>query len=316
MPPPSTTARIVVRLAPRRRAPRDARPRRARAASRDAAHRRPGRAARRSPGVMGGADVRGRARARPTSSSSRRSSIRSASAGRRSATPSGPRRACGSRRARSTDSRGSAPTARPGSSPSGPAATVAPGAVDTNPTEPPPARVAFRPARVNRLLGTTFGTDEQRDAAGAGRRRDGAGAAGRRVVGRGRSAAARRGPGDGRGPRGDRPDLAARPRDRGGRRRGGRPRPRLRAGPDILPDTPMPPYRHDPLELRDAVRETLAGAGLTEVVTSRSSRRAMVERFPALEDGAIDGDGAAAERPGRWSSPTRCRASTRSCARA
>ena len=39
---------------------------------------------------------------------------------------------------------------------------VAPGAVDSNPVEPPPAHVAFRPARVNRLLGTTLETDEQR----------------------------------------------------------------------------------------------------------------------------------------------------------
>src|SRR6185312_2115093 len=39
---------------------------------------------------------------------------------------------------------------------------VAPGAVDSNPDEPPSAHVAFRPARVNRLLGTDFSTDEQR----------------------------------------------------------------------------------------------------------------------------------------------------------
>ena len=40
---------------------------------------------------------------------------------------------------------------------------VAPGRVDTNPVEPEPATVAFRPARVNRLLGTDISTDEQRD---------------------------------------------------------------------------------------------------------------------------------------------------------
>ena len=39
---------------------------------------------------------------------------------------------------------------------------VAPGVVDSNPTEPPLAHVAFRPARVNRLLGTDFAPDEQR----------------------------------------------------------------------------------------------------------------------------------------------------------
>ena len=37
--------------------------------------------------------------------------------------------------------------------------------------------------------------------------------------------------------------------------------------PATLPHTPMPAYRHDPLTLRDTVRETLVGAGLTEVVT-------------------------------------------------
>src|SRR6185369_9042079 len=39
---------------------------------------------------------------------------------------------------------------------------VARGAIDSNPTEPPLAHVAFRPARVNRLLGTDFAPDEQR----------------------------------------------------------------------------------------------------------------------------------------------------------
>ena len=42
---------------------------------------------------------------------------------------------------------------------------------------------------------------------------------------------------------------------------------RLRRGPAKLPDTPMPHFRPDPLELRDALRRALAGAGLTEVVT-------------------------------------------------
>ena len=67
--------------------------------------------------------------------------------------------------------------------------------------------------------------------------------------------------------------------------------------PPRLPDTPMPPYRHDPLELRDAVRETLAGAGLTEVVTSALVAPRAVERFPARDDGAARrGAGAASRR--------------------
>ena len=87
-----------------------------------------------------------------------------------------------------------------------------------------------------------------------------------------------------RGARGDRPDLAPRPRDRGRHHRGGRPRPWLRARARTLPDTPMPPYRHDPLELRDPIRETLAGAGLTEVVTYALVSPRMVERFPRRDD--------------------------------
>ena len=36
----------------------------------------------------------------------------------------------------------------------------------------------------------------------------------------------------------------------------------------VTPDTEMPPYRPSPLAVRDVVRETLAGAGPTEVVTA------------------------------------------------
>ena len=39
---------------------------------------------------------------------------------------------------------------------------IAPGVVDSDPVEPAPARVAFRPARVNRLLGTAIDGAEQR----------------------------------------------------------------------------------------------------------------------------------------------------------
>src|SRR6187455_901979 len=40
--------------------------------------------------------------------------------------------------------------------------TVAPGAVDSNPVEPPRTTIPFRPDRVNRLLGTSIAPDEQR----------------------------------------------------------------------------------------------------------------------------------------------------------
>ena len=50
----------------------------------------------------------------------------------------------------------------PASSPSGRAARSPRARSIRTPNEPPPAHVAFRPARVNRLLGTDFSTDEQR----------------------------------------------------------------------------------------------------------------------------------------------------------
>ena len=60
--------------------------------------------------------------------------------------------------------------------------------------------------------------------------------------------------------------------------------------PPRVPHTPMPHFRHDPLELRDAVRETLAGAGLTEVVTAALVSPRMVERFPVRDDGPLDAE--------------------------
>lgn len=52
----------------------------------------------------------------------------------------------------------------------------------------------------------------------------------------------------------------------------------------------MPPYRHGPLEARDAIRETLTGAGLSEVITYALVAPRMVERFPFHDDGAPDGE--------------------------
>jgi phenylalanyl-tRNA synthetase beta chain len=168
--------------------------------------------------------------------------------------------------------------------------TIAPGVVDSNPAEPPRMTVSFRPARVNRLLGTTFGTDEQRELLARVGIETAPSAAGTRVV-----VAA--------GPRplevdagADevidatvptwRRDLAieADITEEVIRVRG------YELVPPRLPDTPMPPYRHDPLDLRHAVRETFAGAGLTEVVTSALVAPRTVERFPPLDDGALEGE--------------------------
>jgi phenylalanyl-tRNA synthetase beta chain len=67
--------------------------------------------------------------------------------------------------------------------------------------------------------------------------------------------------------------------------------------PEILPHTPMPPHRHSPLKLRNVVRETLAGAGLTEAVTYALVSPAMVDRFGPPDDPPVDGEGSATGRP-------------------
>ncbi|HEX7347923.1 MAG TPA: hypothetical protein VF253_14125, partial [Candidatus Limnocylindrales bacterium] len=67
--------------------------------------------------------------------------------------------------------------------------------------------------------------------------------------------------------------------------------------PEILPHTPMPPYRHSPLGIRDVVRETLAGAGLSEAVTYALVSPTMVERFGPLDDAIVPGEGQAGGRP-------------------
>jgi phenylalanyl-tRNA synthetase beta chain len=145
--------------------------------------------------------------------------------------------------------------------------TVARGRIDTNPREPEPVRVPFRPARVNRLLGTELPEGEQRQLL------DRVGVVTEPARGEVRVPIAH----------GERPravvaaadetlvavvppwrrDLAIEAdiaeeiaRVRGYERIAG-----------TRPDTPMPPYRRSPLGVRDAVRSALVGAGLAEVVT-------------------------------------------------
>ena len=127
-----------------------------------APHRRRARTARASRASW--AEPRARSRTRPArSSSSRRSSTRSASAGRPSATRSGARRASASRRARTTASRPWAPTGQPRSSAAGPAGGSRSGSSTRTRRRPSPCRIAFRPPRVDRLLGEPIPVDEQRD---------------------------------------------------------------------------------------------------------------------------------------------------------
>jgi phenylalanyl-tRNA synthetase beta chain len=167
---------------------------------------------------------------------------------------------------------------------------VAPGAVDSNPADPATVHVGFRPARVNRLLGTAFSTDEQRDLL----RRVGIET---RPAGPGTRVRVAAGPEPLDADAGSdevidavvptwRRDLAVETdiaeeviRVRG-----------YDLVPATLPHTPMPTYRHDPLEVRNTVRETLVGAGLTEVVTFALVAPGTVERFPAHDDGVPAGE--------------------------
>ena len=197
--------------------------------------------------------------------------------------------------------------------PHGPAApewaggTIAPGALDIAPDQPGPARVAFRPARINRLLGTTLTADEQRALLARVGVATEAGAAGEPVVVAATRAARRSRPA-GRGARRGRPHLAPRHRDRGGRRGGDRPGPRLRARARRSRPTPRCPI--PPVAARGprAVRETLAGAGLTEVVTTALVSPRHVETFVLRREvPSVGGEPGAGRRADRRPQPALAR---------
>jgi phenylalanyl-tRNA synthetase beta chain len=145
---------------------------------------------------------------------------------------------------------------------------IAPGRVDSHPSEPERRRVAFRPARVERLIGMPIAADEQQALLARVGMEVGPAAPDAEIV------------------------VAEEPEPK-----------RVAAGPNdvvlealvptwrrdiaieadvteevarvhgydrvpgTLPDTELPGFRASPLELRDAVRETLVGAGVTEAVT-------------------------------------------------
>ncbi len=167
---------------------------------------------------------------------------------------------------------------------------VAPGAIDSNATEPVAPSVPFRPARINRLLGTAIAATEQRALLARVGIETTPAAAGTQIpIARGTK------PLDADPSTADvlhavvptwRRDLAieADIAEEVIRVRG------YDQVPSMLPDTPMPAYRHSPLEIRNAVRETLAGAGLTETVTYALVAPKMVERFPAITGGAPAGE--------------------------
>ncbi len=159
--------------------------------------------------------------------------------------------------------------------------TVAAGVIDSQPSEPAPARVAFRPARVNRLLGTELTIEAQLGLlARVGIETEAPAAAGTTsvVVSAGSMPLALEVPASETLTAGVptwRRDIAieADVIEEIARVHG------YDAIPTTLPSTPMPTYRRSPLELRDSLRTRLAGAGLREVVTHALVAPSDVERF-------------------------------------
>ncbi len=159
---------------------------------------------------------------------------------------------------------------------------VATGRVDTAPDEPTPRRVAFRPARVDRLLGTKLGADGQRAvlarvgieteaAAGAIDVAITSGSAGLEAE----SVAADAGVAIlATVPTWRRDiEIEADIAEEVARIHG------YEEVPPRRPSTPMPPWRESPLVLRDAVREALVGAGITEAVTYALVSSRQLEAF-------------------------------------
>ena len=174
---------------------------------------------------------------------------------------------------------------------------VAVGVIDTDPTDPPPAAVAFRPARVNRLLGTSLTGHEQQGLLDRVGIQAQPASPGTRIQVAGHPRPLDVDPGAGEVLLASVPSwrrdllVEADVVEEIARVRG------YELVPAILPHTPMPAHRRDPLRLRDAVRATLAGAGLTEAVTFALASPAMVERFGPLAAVTVPGEGAPGGRP-------------------
>ncbi len=177
--------------------------------------------------------------------------------------------------------------------------TVAPGVLDTDPAEPDRPRVAFRPNRVNRLLGTALSPAEQQHLLER---------TGLEIE-----------PSSGDDvsvpvSAGERPLTVTTPASESlvavvptwrrdiaieadiieevARVRG------YELVPATLPATVPPSFRPSPLELRDGVRELLAGAGLSEVATHALISPGLLERAPwTTPIPAADGEEPAAGVP-------------------
>ena len=166
---------------------------------------------------------------------------------------------------------------------------VASGVVDTSPDLPGPSRVAFRPSRVNRLLGTALSVAEQQELlarVGVETEPAAEGAAVTvalqpepLVVVAAESALTAVVPTWRR-------DIAieADVAEEIARVRG------YELIGSVTPDTAMPHFRPSPLEVRDLVRETLAGAGLTEVVTTALVSPRHIETFVLAREVPSVGD--------------------------
>jgi phenylalanyl-tRNA synthetase beta chain len=141
------------------------------------------------------------------------------------------------------------------------------GRVDTAPDEPSAGRLAFRPARVGKLLGDDIAVADQRDLLKRVGIETEAAPAGVRIQVSGEPKPLAVDPGSEEVVVAVVPtwrrDLAveADVAEEVARVRG------YETTPAHLPDTLMPAYRTSPLAIRDAIRRSLAGAGLTEVVT-------------------------------------------------
>jgi phenylalanyl-tRNA synthetase beta chain len=167
---------------------------------------------------------------------------------------------------------------------------IAPGVVDTAPDIPPPARVTFRPARVDRLLGSRLSPAEQRDLlARVGVETVDAPTGSEVVVALEPDPLVVASVGDEavtaivptwRRDIAIEADIA----EEVARVRG------YELTPSVTPDTSMPPFRASPLEVRELVRETLAGAGLTEVVTTALVSPRHIETFVLAREVPSTGD--------------------------
>ncbi len=167
---------------------------------------------------------------------------------------------------------------------------IAPGVVDIAPVLPDPARVVFRPARVNRLLGTELSAAEQRallarvsvetEPATAAEPVTVALMPEPLIVEAGDEVAITAIVPTWRRDIAIEADVA----EEIARVRG------YELIPSVTPDTEMPVFRASPLETRELVRETLAGAGLTEVVTTALVSPRHVESFVLSREVPSTGD--------------------------